>query len=200
MSNLSGIAAAERPHEALRAFGGLPAELRKEKWILILRLNAAIKSDDEDEYISALSDFRKVFPSETWIEFLSVDYYLEKKEFDQALAAIDSQAAAIGGDPYLDVMRANALLSADRTEDALKAVRTAMNADPTLQDAHWTLLEIRLQQKDFREALNCMKDIDSRFVCDWAGMEQNLQYAEFIKSPQYAEWLAHRANKRKTSK
>ncbi len=91
--------------EALAQLKALRTDTKKEKSILLIRIRAAQACSDEKEYTEALEEFRKLYPNDACIDLLSIDYYTLKKDFPKAFECIDRLDKAIGGDPYLTLLR-----------------------------------------------------------------------------------------------
>ena len=93
--------------EALDVYRSLPEHLQKEKLVLITRIQAArrLKGKPYDEAVIA---YRKTFPNEPNLDLIMIYAYHEHKLFDKVLASIDGLDRTVGGDPFLDVLRADA--------------------------------------------------------------------------------------------
>ena len=92
--------------EALDVYRSLPEHLQKEKLVLITRIQAArrLKGKPYDEAVIA---YRKTFPNEPNLDLIMIYAYHEHKLFDKVLASIDGLDRTVGGDPFLDVLRAD---------------------------------------------------------------------------------------------
>ena len=176
-----------RPKEVLAAYKTLPPGLRKDKNFQLMRLRAA-QAVDEGEYAAAIEDLRKEHPDDPCIDMISIDGYTFKKDYRQAVACVDRLDKAIGGDPYLNVLRANLLLEVPDLDAADRAARAAVAAEPTLVDAYWTRVAVTLKRKDFAETARLLGQITRRFHIQVADLTAQPLYAEFVKSPEYEEW------------
>jgi len=192
------IAATRRKdgRSALALFATLPEEVRRMKFHQILRLQAATQPLNAAEYERAITEFRELFPSDRSLALFSIDYYSLRKEFDNALAAVDRLDRSIGGDPCLDYLRAGIFLQQDRLPKADAAIRRALKAIPDLLQPHWMKLAILLKQAKHEETLSTLKDMDRRFKMNWMDFRFNPQYAGFVSSPQHAQWLAYLRTKK----
>jgi hypothetical protein len=186
-------AAPENPVEALRLFHSLPQELQRDKSLLLVRLAAAQGAGNDDECQQTLTDFRRCHPDEACVDFLSIDYFVTRKEYADALAAIDAVIRVVGGDSMLDVMKANLLIEMDRVDEAHAVVLAAVDTEPDLVDAWWSLVSVDLKRKNFEQVLARLKQIDERFEITWSDLSQEPAYAEFARSPQYQQWLDYQA-------
>jgi tetratricopeptide (TPR) repeat protein len=142
--------------EALTIYQNLPAELKKDKNALILRFQAAQQAEDDREYSQSIEDFRKEHPDDACIDILSIDYHLLKKQYPQALACIDRLDRAVGGDPYLQTFRAGIHIEQDDLEVARKDLQNAIDEEPTMKDAYWSLVTVTLLQRKFDETLKTL--------------------------------------------
>jgi tetratricopeptide (TPR) repeat protein len=101
----------------VKRFGELPPELQRQKVFIVLRTKSASKVSNE-EYLAAMNFWRATYPNDASIDLISIDAFLLRTNYDQALAAVDRLDTALDGDPYLDYMRAGILRKMGNTEEA----------------------------------------------------------------------------------
>jgi hypothetical protein len=121
----------------------------------------------------------------------SIDWFLLHQEYDESIAEVKHMDAWVDGDPYLDVLRAGILIQARRWDEAGTAARAAITRGLGWADPYWMLVTVSLRQERFEETLAVLREIDQRFAFEWSDMTTNAEYAEFVKSPQHAQWLAY---------
>jgi tetratricopeptide (TPR) repeat protein len=192
MSDIQRMSKARKdgqPAQALAIYKQLPQSVREDKNVLLLRLQAAQESGDDEEYLRAMEDFRAGFPDDACLDLISIDYYLLKKQYADSLAGIDKVDKAVGGDPYLNVLRANLYLESGKFAAAREAASKAIQDEPTLLDGYWCLVTISLREKKFDDTLNLLRMIATKFHVEFQDLTKVPEYAEFVKSPQYKEWL-----------
>jgi tetratricopeptide (TPR) repeat protein len=187
-TKMSEAMAAGRFDEVTTLFRQLPASIQKEKMALLIRLQAVSKSSDNDAYLAVIDEIRRLFPGDACIDLLSVDGYYLRKQYDEAGACLDRVDKALGGDPYLSVLKATFEVERNRLDEAKAAVRKAIDAEPTLEIAHQLRLQISLKQRKFDDTLEALRSLRDKFGFKSADLESNAEYAEFVKSPQYKEW------------
>lgn len=180
--------------EALDIYESLPEVLKTEKAVLILRYQAAVGVGSA-ETIQAVREFKKHYPDDACIDFLSIDLHASTGDFDQALECVDQVEKSVGDDPYLNVLRASCLVAAKRYEAAKQAANAAVEAEPDLIQAYWTLVTISLETKDFEEVTRLLDRIAANFEIEFYDLTQVPEYAEYVKSPEYEKWLESRAQK-----
>jgi hypothetical protein len=190
------LVSAGQTKEGLELIKGMKAETKKQKAVFLLRLRAA-QMFDENEYAATLDEYRKLFPNDPGLDLLSIAYYTTKKDFKQAFECIKRVEAAVGGDPYLNVTRAAICDIQGNHDEAKRLARNAVEAEPTLLPAYFELLGVSLLQKKFDDTLAMLKEIDQKFELKLNDLTTVPQYADFVKSPQYKEWLRYRDQKAK---
>jgi len=174
--------------EAVAIYKSLPRELREEKVFLLTHLRAAY-AVDEREYTRTLADFRRLFPSDPAIDFISIDHFLLKKKFDEALRCVDAADKALGGDPYLLAIRANILIEMGKLKEAQTAAEKAVELEPTLPEAYWSRINVALRTKNYQDTLVWLKKIAEKTDQKIADLTTVEGYAGFVKSNEHAEWL-----------
>ncbi len=120
-----------------------------------------------------------------------------KKDFPQALESIDRLDEAVGGDPHLNVVRAGISEKSGVAAAARFATGLAMEQEPTLLTAYFTAIGISLNAAKYDETLAGLKALDQKFKMQFNDMKTVPEYAGFVKSPQYPQWLSYLAQKGK---
>ncbi len=177
--------------DALALYDQLPPLLQGDKNVLLTRLRAA-QNVGPAEFAEAVANFRTFHPGDPSVDLFSIVYFYQKKDYPKALEMIDRVDKALDGDPYLNVLRANVYLDAGDVAAARQAANKAIGDEPTLAEGYWALVGIALHEKKFDEVLQLLCDIDKRFSPQFPDMNVLPAFAEFIKSPQYQEWLRSR--------
>jgi len=180
--------------EGLAVYAKLPKSLRSEKTYLIARLQLASGSGDNDAYVKAIEDFEKSHPGDPALDLLSIDGFLLKKDYARALASIDRLDERVGGDPYLDVIRANVHIEAGDPAKARECARRALKKDPRIDDALWSLVTLSLHEKDWKETVALLGRLEKEFGAT-IEVESVPLYEEFTKSPEYARWKGSKKTK-----
>jgi tetratricopeptide (TPR) repeat protein len=177
--------------EALAVFRSLPDELKSNRNILMLRFAVAVQLGGE-EYDKAMLDLKTAFPDDPSLDLVLLDHYFNARQFDEALRIVDRIDRGVGGDPYLDFMRANLLYAAGRKSEARAAARRAVEREPGLEDPYWTLVTISLDDKDFGETAKLLDEIETALGLAIGDLSQIPEYSEFLESDAYDAWAASR--------
>ena len=149
----------------------------------------ASSNKGNDAYGKALADFRAAHGREKGVDLILIDALLLQKQYAEALASIDRVDAALGGDPYLDVMRANVLLTSGDLEKAKAAARRAVERDPALPEAYWSLLSISLVQNDHAETTRLLETVRDQLEIELADLTTLPDYARYIQTVEYAQFM-----------
>lgn len=174
--------------QALKLYRELPEKAQGEKAFLLLRL-AAAQMVSEEEHVEAIEDFRKFHPGDAALDFLLIDGYILKKDFEKALGCIERTNKNVGGDSCLLTMRANVLARLDRMEEAEKTIDEALKLEPDLLDNYFVAIEIALTNKNHAQTARYLTTLESDFGLQFDDLKKIPVYADFVKSPQYEKWI-----------
>jgi hypothetical protein len=191
---MAGLINQGKMREALAIVPSLKPETRRQKTVLVNRLRAAQEIDD-NEYSAVLEEFRHAYPKDPCLDLLLIDYYVLKKDFVRAKESTDRLDEAVGGDPYLAVLRADLNVAAGDLKSARDLANRAIKEEPGLAPAYVSLLAVSVQEKNFAESLDLLKMLDQKQMMEIGDLTAVPEYAGFVKSPQYQEWLNYRAPK-----
>jgi hypothetical protein len=173
---------------AVEIYRALPRELQRDKAILLTYVMACAKTGDDDLHVRALEDLRASFPNDRGMEMMFIDGSILRGDYDEAVAIIDRIDQAVGGDPYLDVMRANIRLQEGKLDQAATFAARATERDRGREDAWWTRVNVSLAQKDFSETARLLVVIRDELEIEIDDLRKHAEYAEFVKSDAYREF------------
>lgn len=179
--------------ELLTEYGKSIESVRREKNILLIRLLAAQKVSD-DEYMKSIDDFRKYYPQDPALDFILIDQFVLRKDYEKALACVDRTIEGLGKDSALLTTRANILLLNDQVAEALQEIKKAIIAEPDLVDPYSAALDISIAAKDDDETAALLTVLETRFGYEWKDLRKVPGFNDFVKSPQYAEWVKTQKN------
>jgi len=183
------------PSRAIAIYDALPNTIKGEKVFLLLRMKAVQSSEDDAEYRKVLVDFQKYHPDDPCLDLISIDHYFLTKQFKKELAAIDHIDSVVGGDPYLNILRANTYFAQGKIDQALRFARKASEAEKDMKFAYETELGIAVSAKKFSDIARLLSILERDFhdrVDTWL---KNPSYAAFKASKEYAVWKKSRTSK-----
>ncbi|MGA9522072.1 MAG: hypothetical protein WBV82_11435 [Myxococcaceae bacterium] len=180
-----------RFEESMKAFDALPASLRKDRTLLVLRMQAAANLSPEVSE-AAVTDFEQAYPGDPALMLFSIDVHFNRKAFDAALAAVEQLDARVK-DPYLHVLRSGVYIGQKKYELAKKGCLKSMEEEPDLADVYWSLVTVSLAAKDHSETARVLDLIEKRFNLQIGDLTAEPDYVEFVKSAAYKKWMKKRA-------
>src|SRR4029079_11614685 len=110
---LSQLFQAKQYSELLQYCNSLPENIQHERMVMFFRLHAATRSKDPSA-VQLLDEYRKRFPNEASGDLVSIDPLLQAGKYEEAMNAIDRLDKIVGGDPYLDTVRAATMSKAGK--------------------------------------------------------------------------------------
>lgn len=181
-------------HSALTSYRSLPATLRQDKSVLMLRFRAAQAAGNDAEYLAALEDFRTHHPGDPATDVISIDYFLLREHFAEALGCVDRLDATVGGDPFLGVMRAHVYLLQKKPDLARETALKVIEVDPSLREPYRFLITASMIFRDHDETIRLLQQWEAQFQTRIDDLTQvgNFstlpQYPQFLQSSQYRNW------------
>lgn len=180
---------------ALKILCALPPSLQAEKHILFQRLAFASKVGGQD-YVDAMSEIEKALPGDPCLDLVLIDLHCEKKRYEKALEAADRLAKRVGGDPYLDSLKASICWTAQRPEQAKLHAQKAVQDEPTLEDPYWTLALVSIHEKAFEETARLLTLLETEHGVALADLRTVKEYEAFVQSPAFTKWEQERAKRK----
>jgi predicted Zn-dependent protease len=149
-------------------------------------MNAA-QSVSEEEYRKSLEDMRTYYPDDPATDFLSIDGYMLQKQFDEAVKCLDRTNEQVR-DPLLLARRANILLLTKNVAEARKSAQEAIRGEPDFSDGYLVALDVAVADQNHDETVTYLNILEKKFGYQWKELRSVPNFAEFVKSPQYAAW------------
>ncbi len=177
-----------RHADALAAYYRLPPELQREKGILLSRLQAAMRVSKE-EFIAATKDFLAAYPNDPAADIWSIHVLIANKEYEAARQAVQRIDEFVRGDATLDALRASIYLAEGNLTEADLAAQRAIATDSSLTKAWLMRVSISLEQREFGQTASILTTLQKEHGIKVQDLTTIPMYAEFVKSPEYKEWL-----------
>jgi hypothetical protein len=173
--------------QALRLFVALPVGVQREKSVQIQRLLAAATAE-ANAFRLAVDEFEKLYPDDSCFDLMACNAYLMRKQYGNALEAVDRLDKALGGDAYLDVLRATIKAEQGELLQARETAARVMKAYPDLASSHLLRLSLSLREKDFATTAEELTALRQTFGIDVGDVSANPTYAEFVSSSEGKAW------------
>jgi hypothetical protein len=180
--------------EVVAEYQRLPEAFKRERIYLILRMHAASEVSN-DEYLVAMADIRKYHGDADWANMLLMDDDVLRKNFDSALRRIDRTDGQVGGDPYLEVVRAGTLSEKKEFAAALAAAERCVKAEPTLVQGHQAAANMGLLAKRYDVVRRELLVLEKQFQVNVDDQVNSDEFAPFRASDDFGRWQADRSNR-----
>lgn len=178
---------------AMAVYHQLPAEVQKEKFLMLIAMAAAQNVSDE-EYQGVLSAFKTAYPQDVCRDFVLIDYYLLRKDYENALASSGRLDQAIGGDAHLKYMSGQIYTLQNKSAQARDMFEKAIEMEADYQPAYENLLQLAYEEKKFDECVRLLDRMNEKCNLPFTDLEETSENAEFLKSKEYQDWKEKKAN------
>jgi tetratricopeptide (TPR) repeat protein len=180
--------------EVLEIYKKAPESTRRNKAILLPCLLAA-QNVSNDDYAAMIDTFRKFYPDNPSLDFILIDGYVLKKNYDESLACVDRTMKLMGVDAALLVTRANLLLLAGKSPQAMADIRKAIALEPDSSDPYSAGVDVALAAQDHAATLEFLTALEKKFGLEFLDLAASESFAGFVKSPQFKTWQAAHGEK-----
>jgi hypothetical protein len=171
----------------LAIYASLPTELRHDKTVQVLRVAAAQKVNDA-EYAAAMDEYMRIFPGDPSIYLMAIDAHILAGRFAQAHEALDRLDQRVGGDPYLQTVRAQAFLQEGNLPQVEQIAEKMLAENPRSVSAHWMLVFSSMLSKRFETTVYLLGKLQNELGVPLGDLSLAPGYAEFAASPAFAQW------------
>jgi tetratricopeptide (TPR) repeat protein len=177
------------PERALELWASLDADVKFRTEVLTVRIQAASNVGDE-AYLAALRDFREHHPDSPAMNLMLVDAHILRGETRKALRCVDALDEQVGGDPYLDLLRSNVLMSGGQLEEAFEHARRALERDPRLDyEAQWQFLTLGLAMDRHARTYRALLVLETEHGIEWQDLRAVEGYESFLASEAGKRWI-----------
>jgi hypothetical protein len=177
--------------EALKVFAGLPASVKKEKSVLIVRVAVAAEVS-VPEWTKALDDLKTAYPGDPCIAIHSIAPLIVAKKFDEAAKGYDDLDKSVGGDAYLQCRKADVWFSKGDLAKSRESAEQAVRLDKYYAEGHWFLVTLALKDKRWADVSAELTTIEKELEIPIKNLTKAQVYAEYVQTPEYEAWMKSR--------
>ncbi len=190
INEIAALADKKQYAEALQILEAVPTEVKNEKIVQLIRLSLA-NEISEATLKSVAQDFKQTFPDDNLVYLKMLELAYSNNNFTQIIESLDSLNTNIGGDAYINVLKASAYRDNAQDDIAEKLLKNAIKEEPLNDDAYWLLLDIYIVQKRYDNAISIFTKIKNTFEQNAAEYIVYDGYNDFYKSPQFRNWISN---------
>lgn len=175
--------------QAYEKYKKLSSEGKKQKAIQLIGVQIASNIDDET-YGRYIKKYEESFSNDPSLYLISIDGYILSEEYNKSLQTIDKLDKALGGDSFLNLLRANVNYYMNNVGKAIEHLEVFMYDYPFFFDGFDSALSLYIEDGKFENAINILTIMIDRFEVDKAELKTVVEenFADFAKSPEYIKW------------
>lgn len=167
----------------------LPKDILDQKVVLLMLLTMG--SDLGEDSLNLAADiFRKQYPNDPLVELKVLDYSYKTQDTTKVFNALARLDTKLGGDVYLDVLKAAILKSEGQSKRAKNLLANALKKNPKLEEPYWLLIDLLITEKDYKGTVDLFESFNTHFEDNAANYIVNENYADFFASESYKTWIA----------
>ena len=177
---------AQEIYELVQTF---PEELRNQKEILLVSINASL-AFDENIYRSELTKLDKLYGQDPRLAFMLIDHYFFQKDWPKAIKALEQSKREWADDGALNVIAAEIQLQNGKMNAALKAVKHAIEKEPESETTYWYALSLYNQADQFDDMVEILSVLTEQFSYEFSveTLSEDPDYNKFAMSEAFKAW------------
>ncbi|MCP3917108.1 MAG: hypothetical protein GY711_16290 [bacterium] len=176
---------------ALAEYRTLPAILRAEPagHFLALAIAGEIGAAARDAQIGSSVG---MFPGDLGVLLHVLDIARGGDDDKQVLAAIRQLEDQVQPDAMLVCMRGHVHANRKDARAAKIAFNKALKLEPAFAPAHWGIIHVSLERKDFRALPKLLLALEKECAVELDDLDKRSEFADFVASRYYASWQKRR--------
>lgn len=177
--------------EIMKYYESLPEASRRNRHVEYYRVFAAQNLGDT-VHMRVLEEAARQFAGDPSMDLKLMDYYVRTREFDSALAVTDRLDRRVGGDPYLNLIRAQVAMEKNETAQANDYIQKVIAHDSTLAGPYLALLVQSIREEKYSETAKVLDLVEQRTGIDVDStlLTQDERMAGFVRSEEFRKWAA----------
>jgi hypothetical protein len=193
---VSELLKSARDKKAKRYFeilDGLDDRVKSHHVIVLTSVHMAQQARDGLKYRAALTTMAEQFPNNPLFATMLLDYYLPNADFDSAMQGMLRLGNRLGGpDAALKARMSTLALILGNTEEADAYAESAIEMEPELELAWWSVLRTRTAQEQFDEAVQALTVLERQFghKLRTTALEKDRILATLLETDEFKAWSA----------
>ena len=171
--------------------------IKDHPYIVSIRLKAAAATSNIDRYALAVDRRLAINPRDPLYALMVTEHFMQMQDFEKALQSMEVLLDGLGFDDGAALSRMSAMaLAAGNDEDAVQYAERAIEHEPTLKLAWWSLLRAHARRDDFEGAIYALTHLEDDFGdrIDGSKLRRD-RFRAFTKladSQEFKDWRATR--------
>lgn len=166
----------------------LPEELNTHKTFIAIKTELAQYLSME-EYNKQLALLATHYSDDPTMALMLVDYYFDY-DLNRVVTLLDGVQKRLGKDSLLEWLKSSVLMQLGKHKEALTAIDYSITEEPTVEKFYWMKVAIFNDQKDFKSVIATLDEMEEKLDLEFIpeGFEEDEEYADFVKSQEFAAW------------
>ncbi|MFY8274749.1 tetratricopeptide repeat protein [Pseudoalteromonas sp. SSDWG2] len=168
----------------------LPENVRLSRGMLDISMGVA-QLVSEEAYYQQLELLATHFGDDPSTEFMLIDYYFGRNEFEKTLNNINNLQQRYGEEAALYNLKANVYFAAGQLEQAEKMAKRSQALEPFFMEAYWTEFAILNQLSKYEAMIGVLNNMVEMWDFSFTAQdfEAEPSFAEFVQSQQFKSWI-----------
>ena len=183
------------PRRFVQIHDGLEEALRQEPVVVKLNFQYWRMLRDPGRLRAAAEELASTFPGDAQHSLSLAEFYVQARRFEDAIGQFELLESALGvEDGAIRSLKATAAMALGEFERAQSFALAAVQAEPELELAWWTLLRTRTAAENYTGATEALTELEDRF--GHLLIPQQLRRDRFLRvlidQQEYKDWRAAR--------
>jgi predicted Zn-dependent protease len=178
------------PAWAMQAFARLPESLREKPLLARRHLQVVLERPTQRGLVfPILESYLEDYPADPAARLWSIDLYIEADDPRRAEQAIEHLDACLGGDPYLDFLRAELAFTREDYEAMETLTRAGLTAFPNSYFGNMLLLTALAVREKHAEAVKVLEKLERLYGAEETdAVLRTVDLGAFPESEVYRQW------------
>lgn len=180
---------------AIREYESFPEEVANERRMLSIKIVLASRLMMDPEkmeegnriYDETIKTFESLYSDDPSFLLMGIDYYFIQEEWDKLALALDQLDEKVGGDPFLNLFRFNALTEQGKVEESKVMLDQFAKDFPDSDETYWAQVQYGLIKSDFEYVAERLTFIAKEFELE-IDLEADESYRPFAESQVGKAW------------
>lgn len=181
------------PEAAYATIQAMPPELRDHRIVAGIAVQVA-GMVSEQAYEEELGRLAALHADDPRTAFLLIDYHFLRGDFAAAMQGVETLEQVFGFDAVIGLLKSNISVETGDLDAAIGYARAAAEVEPFNENGQFALMNVYLAAERFADVVGTIDTLESEFgfEFDVELIESDLEFADFVESPEYAAWKAGR--------
>ena len=174
---------------AISLYETFSPEGKKEKAYKLIAIEIAGNIDDK-LYAKYIKEYEELFPDDASLYLVSIDGTLLEEKYDKTLEQINLLDIAVGGDPFLDYMRANVFYMKNDMAKAIEYIEVFNKNFEFYFDGYDVALTFYIEGGDPKKVFQVLDIMVEEFEISKEELKSTIKenFPEFAKRKDYISW------------